>query len=245
VASSFERDGTFMNSERRIQRVRKVIEAPGQTKEDWKIICELARAMGKADFFDFHSPAEIWEEIRAVWKAGHGITYARLEHGGLQWPCPTEDHPGTTVLHAKSFPSGPRAPLKRIEFRPSSETTSPEFPFLLTTGRTLYQFNAGTMTMRTPNVDLRPGDTLDISAEDAAQLGLGDGEHVRVQSHHGDALLPIRISPAMKLGELFATFHTTDAFVNRLTSPGRDNVVHTPEYKVVAVRIEKLSAVIK
>jgi formate dehydrogenase major subunit len=245
VASSFERDGTFMNSERRIQRVRKVIEAPREAKEDWKIICELASAMGKGEFFDFHSPAEIWEEIRAVWKAGHGITYARLERGGLQWPCPTEDHPGTTILHAKSFPSGPRAPLKRINFTPSHETTSPEFPFLLTTGRTLYQFNAGTMTMRTPNVDLRPGDTLDISAEDAAQLGLGDGEHVRVQSHHGDAVLPVRISPAMKPGELFATFHTTDAFVNRLTSPGRDNVVHTPEYKIVVVRIEKLSAVIK
>jgi formate dehydrogenase major subunit len=242
VASSFERDGTFMNSERRIQRVRKAIEAPGQTKEDWEIICGLARAMGKGEFFDFHSPAEIWEEIRAVWTAGHGITYARLEHGGLQWPCPTEDHPGTTVLHAKSFPSGLQAPLKRIDFTPSHETTSPEFPFLLTTGRTLYQFNAGTMTMRTPNVDLRPGDTLDISAEDATQLGLRDGEHVRVQSHHGDALLPVRISSAMKPGELFATFHTTDAFVNRMTSSGRDNVVHTPEYKIVAVQIEKLSA---
>lgn len=243
VASSFERDGTFMNSERRIQRVREVIEAPGQTKADWKIICELARAMGKGEFFDFHSPVEIWEEIRSVWKAGHGITYARLEKGGLQWPCPTEDHPGTTVLHGKSFPNGPRAPLKRIDFRPSNEMTSPEFPFLLTTGRTLYQFNAGTMTMRTPNIDLRPGDTLDISAEDAAQLGLGDGENVRVRSHHGDALLPIRISPAIKPGELFATFHTTDAFVNRLTSPDRDNVVHTPEYKMVAVQIVKLPAV--
>jgi formate dehydrogenase major subunit len=243
VASSFERDGTFMNSERRIQRVRKAIEAPGQTKEDWEIICGLARAMDKGEFFDFHSPAEIWEEIRAVWKAGYGITYARLEHGGLQWPCPTEDHPGTTVLHAKSFPSGSRAPLKRIDFTPSHETTSPEFPFLLTTGRTLYQFNAGTMTMRTPNVDLRPGDTLDVSAKDATQLGLRDGEHVRVQSHHGDALLPVRISSAMKPGELFATFHTTDAFVNRMTSSGRDNVVHTPEYKIVAVQIEKLPAV--
>ena len=245
VASSFERDGTFMNSERRIQRVRQAIQPPGETKADWEIICELAHAMGKGEFFNFLSPQEIWEEIRSVWKAGHGITYARLEKSGLQWPCPTEDDPGTTVLHTKSFPSGQRAPLKRIEFATSDETTSSEFPFLLTTGRTLYQFNAGTMTMRTPNVDLRPGDTLDISAEDAAQLGLGDGEHVRVRSHHGDALLPVRISPAMKPGELFATFHTTDAFVNRLTSPGRDNVVHTPEYKIVAARIEKLSAVIK
>jgi formate dehydrogenase major subunit len=239
VASSFERDGTFMNSERRIQRVRKAVEAPGDVRTDWEIICELARAMGKGEFFDFHSPEQIWEEIRTVWKAGHGITYARLEHGGLQWPCPTEDHPGTTVLHAKSFPSGRRAPLKRIEFTPSDETTSPDFPFLLTTGRTLYQFNAGTMTMRTPNVDLRPGDTLDISAEDAAQLGLRDCERVRVRSRHGNASLPIRINPAIKPGELFATFHTTDVFLNRLTGTGRDSVVHTPEYKVVAVQIEK------
>jgi formate dehydrogenase major subunit len=241
AASSFERDGTFMNSERRIQRVRKAIEAPGQAKVDWKIICELARAMGKGEFFDFHSPEEIWEEIRTVWKAGHGITYARLEHGGLQWPCPAEEHPGTTLLHAKSFPSGPRAPLKRIEFTASNETASPEFPFLLITGRTLYQFNAGTMTMRTRNVHLRPTDTLDISPEDAKRLGLRDGERVRVRSHHGDAALPIRIDLAIKPGELFATFHTPDVFLNRLTGTGRDSVVHTPEYKVVAVRVEKVA----
>jgi formate dehydrogenase major subunit len=241
VASAFERDGTFMNSERRIQRVRKAIEPPGEAKPDWEIICELARAMGKGEFFNLHSPEEIWEEIRLVWKAGHGITYARLEKGGLQWPCPTEDHPGTTVLHTKSFPSGQRAPLKRVEFRASDEKTSTEFPFLLTTGRTLYQFNAGTMTMRTRNIELRSTDTLDISVEDAARLGLRDDERVRVRSQHGNALLPIRINPAVNLGELFATFHTAEVFLNRLTGIGRDDIVHTPEYKVVAVRIEKLA----
>jgi formate dehydrogenase major subunit len=243
AASSFERDGTFMNSERRIQRVRKVIEAPGEAKADWEIICELAGAMGKGEFFNFLSPEEIWEEIRSVWKAGHGITYARLEKGGLQWPCTTEDHPGTRVLHTKSFPSGQRAPLKRIEFAASDETTSSEFPFLLTTGRTLYQFNAGTMTMRTPNTELRSTDTLDISAEDAARLELREGERVEVRSGYGKVFAPIRIHPAVKPGELFATFHTIEVFLNRLIGPGRDSAVHTPEYKVVAVRIEKLSAV--
>jgi formate dehydrogenase major subunit len=240
VASSFERDGTFMNSERRIQRVRKAIQAPGQAKEDWQIICELAQAMGKGKFFSFHSPEEIWEEIRSVWKAAHGITYARLESGGLQWPCPTGDHPGTTVLHTRSFPSGQRAPLQRIEFKASDETTSVEFPFLLTTGRTLYQFNAGTMTMRTPNVELRSGDTLDVSAEDAARLELGDGERVEIRSRYGQVLAPIRINPAVKPGELFGTFHTTEVFINRLIGHGRDNFVNTPEYKVVAVQIQKL-----
>jgi formate dehydrogenase major subunit len=230
-----------MNSERRIQRVRKVIEPPEEAKADWEIICELARAMGKGESFDLHSPQEIWEEIRSVWKAGNGITYARLEKGGLQWPCPTEDHPGTTVLHAKSFPSGPRAPLKRIEFAASDETTSSEFPFLLTTGRTLYQFNAGTMTMRTPNIELRSTDTLHISAEDAARLDLCNGERVCVRSRHGEVLAPIRIEGSVKAGELFATFHTSDVFLNRLVGPGRDDIVHTPEYKIVAVLIEKLT----
>jgi formate dehydrogenase major subunit len=243
VTSSFERDGTFMNSERRIQRVRKVIEAPGEAKADWEIICELACAMGKGEFFDFHSAEEIWEEIRAVWRAGHGITYARLENGGLQWPCPTEDHSGTTVLHTKSFLRGPRAPLKQIEFAASDETASPEFPFLLTTGRTLYQFNAGTMTMRTPNIQLRSTDTLNISADDAVRLDLRDGERVRVRSRYGEVLAPIRIKQSVKPGELFATFHTSDVFLNRLVGPGRDDIVHTPEYKVVAVQIEKASTV--
>ena len=243
VASSFERGGTFMNSERRIQRVRKAIEPPGQAKADWEIICELAGAMGKGEFFNFQSPEEIWEEIRRVWKAGHGITYARLEKGGLQWPCPTEDHPGTTVLHTKSFPSGERGPLKRIEFVASDETTSSEFPFLLTTGRTLYQFNAGTMTMRTPNTELRSTDTLDISAEDAARLELSRAERLRVGSRYGEVFAPIRINAAVKPGELFATFHTSEVFLNRLIGPGRDNVVHAPEYKVVAVRVEKLTGI--
>jgi formate dehydrogenase major subunit len=99
VASSFEKDGTFMNAERRVQRVRKAIEPPGAAKPDWEIICLLARRMGKEEFFDFHSPKEIWNEVRAVWKAGQGITYSRLERAGLQWPCPDEDHQGTQILH--------------------------------------------------------------------------------------------------------------------------------------------------
>jgi formate dehydrogenase major subunit len=130
--------------------------------------------------------------------------------------------------------------LKRVEFQPSDETTSPEFPFLLTTGRTLYQFNAGTMTTRTANIELRSGDTLDISAEDATRLALHKSERVRVRSRYGEVVAPVRINAAVKRGELFATFHTSEVFLNRLIGSGRDKVVHTPEYKVVAVQIEKL-----
>jgi formate dehydrogenase major subunit len=240
AASSFEKDGTFMNAERRIQRVRRALEPIGESKSDWEIICLLARAMGKGEFFDFHSPEEIWEEVRQVWKAGRGITYARLEQAGLQWPCPAEDHAGTEVLHAESFPTGKRASLRRVAFNATPEAKSADFPLLLTTGRTLYQFNAGTMTGRTKNTVLRPTDYLDINPADAARLGLQDGECVRLQSRYGNAVLPLKINAAVKEGELFTTFHTAEVFLNHVTSPHRDGYVGAPEYKVTAVRVDSV-----
>jgi formate dehydrogenase major subunit len=237
AASSFEKGGTFMNAERRIQLVRKAIEPVGQSKSDWQIVCSLARALGKGEMFDYQSPEEIWDEIRSVWKAGSGITYSRLKHRSLQWPCPSEDHPGTEVLHTETFPVGKRAALRRVDYRATPEITDEEYPFLLTTGRTLYQFNAGTMTMRTKNNLLRPTDYLDISYEDARRLGLKDGEQIRIQSRYGEALMPVRVSTCVKPGELFATFHTASVFLNRVTSPHRDSYVRAPEYKVTAVKL--------
>src|SRR5678815_1876430 len=207
VTSSFERDGTFMNAERRIQRIRKEIDPVGLSKADWEIICELAKAMGKEEFFDYQTPEDIWKEVCTVWPAGRGITYKRLEYGGLQWPCPDEDHPGTEVMHTESFPVG-KAALRRIPYRPTKEILNEEFPFLLNTGRTLYQFNAGTMTMRTANAELRATDVLEVSVEDAKRLRLQNGNNVRVQSRYGEASLPIRITSAVNPGQLFATFHT-------------------------------------
>jgi formate dehydrogenase major subunit len=240
ASSSFEKDGTFMNSERRVQRIRKAVEPPGAARSDWEIICDVAHAMGHEAQFTFGSAESIWEEIRTVWKAGHGITYARLENAGLQWPCPEITHPGTTVLHTSAFPHGARAPLKRVAFTNSDETCSDEYPFLLTTGRTLYQFNAGTMTMRTRNAELRPADTLDMSPADAARLGLNEGERVRVSSRHGETELPLHVDDRIKAGELFATFHTTHANLNRVTGQARDTVVQTPEYKVTAAAVQRL-----
>jgi formate dehydrogenase major subunit len=193
--------------------------------------------MGRGAPFAYRDPGEIWEEIRRVWPAGRGITYARLESGGLQWPCPAEDHPGTTLLHAGTFARGPRAPLSRIAWRPTPETVTPEFPFLLTTGRTLHQFNAGTMTMRTDNVRLRPADTLDLNPADAGRLGFTPGQRLAVRSRHGATVLPLRCDPRVKPGEAFATFHTAVAALNRLIGPGTDNVTQTPEYKVTAVAL--------
>ena len=239
AASPFEKDGTFMNGERRVQRVRKALEPLGHSRPDWQIICDLAGAMSHGSQFAFTSPQEIWDEVRTVWPAGRGMTYHRLDQGGLQWPCPTEDHPGTSVLHESAFSIGPRAPLHQVAFVPSSERTSADYPFLLNTGRTLYQFNAGTMTNRTSNALLYPEDYLDMSPADAAALGLTTGQRVHIVSRHGEATTTLRITPMVHDGELFTTFHMPQPVMNALTGPARDGKVDTPAYKVTAVRIER------
>jgi formate dehydrogenase major subunit len=240
ACSSFEKDGTFMNAERRVQRVRGALPPLGGSKPDWQIIAEMARAMGRRGF-GYRNPEEIWDEVRALCGGARGMTYARLDEAGLQWPCPAEDHPGTRILHTGGFGSSPRAPLRCVEYRATPERTTDRYPFLLITGRSLYQFNAGTMTGRTRNDDLRPSDLLDISPADALAAGVRDGDRVRVQSQYGAAVLPARISPAVAEGQLFATFQTKDVFLNGVTGPHRDAVVGTPEYKVTAVRIERLA----
>jgi formate dehydrogenase major subunit len=239
AVSSFEKDGTFMNGERRVSRVRKVIEPVGNAKTDLEIICALAGKMTGEKNFRFGSAEDVWNEIREVWPAARGITYARLEGGGLQWDCPDEDHPGTEVLHAEMFGDKKRAALRRIKYIPTAETTNEEFPFLLNTGRTLYQFNAATMTARTKNDLLRPTDLLYISPEDAEKRQISNGEKVLLISRYGKAALPAEISETVRPGELFATFHDPKVFLNNLTGAGRDRFVQTPEYKVTAVRIEK------
>jgi formate dehydrogenase major subunit len=237
AASSFEKDGTFMNSERRIQRVRAVVPPRGEARPDWRIVCDVAAAMGHGRGFALKSAGEIWEEIRRVWPDGAGVTYARLEQGGLQWPCRDEGDPGLRVLHVEAFARGSTAALRCIDYRPTEERVTLEFPFLLTTGRTLYQFNAATMSGRSASGALRPTDTLDIAPQDARQLGVTDGVEVRIRSRWGEAILPARVTDAVKPGELFASFHDPARFLNRLTGPHRDAIVLAPEYKVTAVTI--------
>ena len=239
ACTSFEKDGTFMNSERRIQRVRRAVSPRGESKPDWEIICQIAAAMGVRKFFDFHSTEDIWNEIRTVWKVGRGITYNRLEQCGLQWPCPDENAPGTTILHVNGFPTSPRTTLACIDFLSSSELQSSAYPFLLVTGRTLYQFNSGTMTSRTGNKDLRSTDYLDMSPEDARALGVVENETVEVHSQYGNAALPVHISKSVQRGQVFATFHDQKRWVNRVTGPYKDPEVDTPEYKLTAVQVRK------
>jgi formate dehydrogenase major subunit len=175
AVSSFEKDGTFINGERRVQRIRAAVAPRGNARSDLTIICDLAAAMGYGEHFAFTTAEEVWNEVRAVWPPGYGITYGRIEGAGIQWPCPDTDHPGTEVLHGESFSNGVTAALRRIKYRPTKEVVSNEYPFLLTTGRVLEQFNAGTMTMRTPNKQLRPTDLLVISKEDARRRRLPSG----------------------------------------------------------------------
>lgn len=238
VCSSFEKNGTFMNAERRIQRVRAAIGPRGESRPDWQVVCQIAAAMGHAHQFGFESANEIWDEVRQVWPVGRGITYERIERGGLQWPCPDEHHPGTTRLHTTSFASAHTARLHAAEYRPSTEVTDADYPFALTTGRRLYQFNAGTMTARTLNQALQPGDVVEISLADAERLGITHGAPVRLRSRYGEATLPAAISTHLRDGELFATFHTAEVFLNRLVGTRCDPITHTPEYKLTAVCVE-------
>ncbi len=241
AAASFEKDGTFMNSERRIQRIRKAIEPTGQARADWEIVCAVAKALGHEQHFAHRNAEEIWNEVRSLWDEGAGISYARLDReGGLQWPCYTETDAGTDVMHAQSFAHGVTTPLRRIEYIPPPDLLSDEFPFLLTSGRNLYQYNAATQTSRTPNAGLCETDCLTVSTTDAQRLGLRNGESVRLRSRQGEATLPVRVSDTVKPGELYATFHSARVFLNNITSAQRDRYTKTPEYKVTAVTIEKV-----
>lgn len=245
AASAFEKEGTFMNSERRVQRIRPLAAPPGAVRPDWKIASDLAGALGHGDGFRHADARAVWDEIRRIWAPGAGITNRRLdEPGGVQWPCPSEDHPGTVRLHTEAFPGiGPRARLRPIEFRPSPEHAhvGDDRPFRLVTGRGLYQFNAGTMTGRSLVHELRPTDTLEIHPADADAYGVADGRPVRIVSRYGEAVLPAEVTDRVDRGVLFCTFNDPTTEVNLVTGPHRDPVTHTPEYKLTAVRIEAVT----
>lgn len=246
AASSFEKDGTFMNGERRIQRVRGAARPQGQSRSDWEIVCDVARAMGRGEGFGWHSAEEIWEEVRSLWPEAGGITYARLDReGGLQWPCYDEQTPGTPILHVGEFTHGKTTALRRIEYLPVPDVTTPEFPFVLTTGRNLYQYNAATQTNQTRNRQLHSTDYLQIAPTDAARLGLVDGETVKLSSKQGAAELPVHVSGAVREGEIYTTFHCARVFLNQITTSQRDRYTKTPEYKVTAVRIDRLPVAVE
>ena len=232
-----EKEGTFSNTERRVQRVRKALEPPGQAMEDWKIICDIATRMGYR--MDYPDSEAIFNEMTRVTPSYAGLSYARLEKEGLHWPCPTPEHPGTPILHTQQFTRG-RGLFHAIEWIPPNEQTDDQYPMYLTTGRVLYQYHTGTMTMKTGGLNFKaPEAFVEISAGDAARYQLADGDRVKVSSRRGEIVARAKVSAKAVDGTIFIPFHFAQAAANRLTNAVLDPISGIPEYKVCAVRIDK------
>jgi formate dehydrogenase major subunit len=231
-----EKDGTFSNTERRVQRVRKAVTAPGQAKADWEIIAGISTKMGYP--MGYTSAAEIMAEINAVTPSYAGITYERLEKEGIQWPCPNADHPGTRFLHKDRFSRG-RGLFHAIEYIPPAEQTDAEYPIILSTGRVLYHYHTGTMTrLSKGSMERCPESLVEINPFDAEKLGIGDGQTVKVTSRRGTLQAKAKITTRSDAGTIFMNFHFHEAAVNLLTNPALDPTAKIPEYKVCAVRVE-------
>ncbi len=238
-AAFSEKDGTFTNTDRRVQRVRKAVYPPGDAMEDWRIICEIARRMG-AKGFDFQDPREVFDELASVSPIYAGIDYDRIEKEGIQWPCRTKDDPGTPYLHKDGFARG-KGLFIPIEFKEPDEMPDNEYPFTLTTGRVPFQFHTGTMTRRTKILEHEaPEPFVEINPKDAEKLGISNGEKVVVESRRGSIELKALVTEGIKEGVVFIPFHYREAAANYLTNPALDPVAKIPEYKVCAVKIKKL-----
>jgi formate dehydrogenase major subunit len=242
-ASWCEADGTVTNSERRVQRCRKALDPPGNARDDIEIICELSKRMGRD--LGIHSPKEAWDEMRVHSPMHHGMSWERLDAlGGIQWPCPDENHPGSPFLHGRLWDEpvgGPLAAFHPSENRMPIDVLDDEFPLRLTTGRRLDDFNTGVQSNGYSS-PLRRGETLDLSPADAAKWGVTDGEVVRIRSRRGAVEAPVRFDPLLKPGLAFMTFHfPDDVDVNVLTIDATDPKSGTAEFKAAAIRVEKLA----
>ncbi len=235
AAGVLEQNGTFTNAERRIQLVRRAVDPPGAARPDWEVVRDVANGLGEA--WTYPSAADVWDEIARVAPALFGgVSFARLAGEGLQWPCPTPDHPGTQTVHAEGFLRG-RAEFTAVDFQASPEHDVPGFPYLLITGRVLQHYNVGTMTRRTPNRELAPDDRLEIHPDDAARHGLADGAETGIESRWGASRVRVRLSGRVTPGTLFLSFHHPETHTNRVVGPHLDPESRCPEYKVTAVRI--------
>ncbi|MBT3653500.1 MAG: formate dehydrogenase subunit alpha [Euryarchaeota archaeon] len=239
AASFLESDGTYTNGERRIQRIRKAIDSPGIAKEDWIIVAELAKKMGH-DILAGPTPSDVWDELAGLTPNFKGINYTRLETPqAVQWPSPTEDHPGTTVMHQEKFSRG-LGNFAAPEFSEPNEQASDDYPFILVTGRNLFHYNAGTQTRRSDLVKFRDTDYLEIHIKDARRLGINDGDEVWLSSPRNRIKMAAKVGDTVRIGNLFTTFHFPEVGVNSVLSASADGYTHCPEYKVQAVSIEKV-----
>jgi len=238
-ACSFaERDGTFTNTERRVQRYRKAVDAPGVSKPDWEIISSIANKMGAS--WAYYDVSEIMDEIASVTPIYGGINYRRIDDVGLQWPCPDTDHKGTPVLHQERFTRG-KGKFHGVDFMPQKELPDKEFPFILTTGRMLQHWHTGTMTRKSEVLDrIVPKGHLEISPSDARELGLSQEDKVAVSSRRGRVEIAVNVTEKMAEGVVFLTFHFRESPANVLTIAELDPLAKIPEFKACAVKIQKL-----
>jgi formate dehydrogenase major subunit len=239
-----ESEGTVTNSERRVQRVRKAVEAPSGARDDLAIIFELANRIGAS--WGAPDPETVWNEVRSLSPVHAGMSYTRLEaEGGLQWPCYDETHPGELFLHSRLWEDplpGNRVPFSPVDHDPPVDKLDADFPIRLTTGRRLDSYNTGVQTAGYTS-PMRRGESLDISPEDVATYGLTDGERVRVISRRGHVEVPIRVDESLRPGLTFMTLHfQDDVATNLLTIDATDPKSGTAEFKATAIRIEKLEA---
>jgi formate dehydrogenase major subunit len=244
AAAWCETEGTVTSSERRVQRVRKAMEPPGEARTDMEILSEMARRLGR----DWGNPTaeDAWNELRSLSPMHAGMSWKRLEeHGGLRWPCLDENDPGALFLHGRLWEeplSGPRAPFSAVEFEPPVDVLDEQYPLRLTTGRRLDSYNTGVQTAGYTS-PLRRGESLDLSPEDAKAHGLRDGERVRVTSRRGQLEAPVRIDSGLRPGLAFMTLHfPDDVATNLLTIDATDPKSGTAEFKATAIRIDKLVA---
>lgn len=233
-----EKEGTFTNTERRVQLLKKAVDAPAGVRHDWEILRDLAGKMG-AEGWNYSSAEDILGELVTLTPSYGGITYERLGRNGLHWPCPTREHPGTPVLHIGKFSRG-KGLMKAIPFKEPAELPDAEYPLIMTSGRILEQFHTGTMTRKTPGLNRLAGPMVMMSVEDAEALGVANSEKVKVSTRRGSIVTNAFVTKRIGRGTIYLPFHYAEAPANRLTIAALDPVAKIPEYKVCAARIDKI-----
>ncbi len=236
-ASFAEKDGTFTNGERRVQRVRKAV-TPVAGMAEWQVISKISTLMGYP--MPYTHPSEIMDEIASLVPIYGGISYARLEEKGIQWPCPTKDHPGTSTLYTDLFSRpGGKALFMALDHQGSGEVPDAQYPYVLITGRVREHYNNGSMTRRSKGIsEVVPEELAEIHPMDAENLGIADGDWLKVASRRGEVKVRAKLTDRSRLGSIFMTFHHQTTITNNLTSDRRDPITGTPEYKSCAVRLE-------
>ncbi len=237
-----EREGVHAWVDRRVQKIDKVIDPPGEAMPDWWPICRLADKMGYEDKFNFTSPAEIFEEIRSCVPQYKGITYERLQKkaGGIHWPCPAEDHPGTPTMFGQSFPTADGlGHFQAVQYKPPAEQPDGEYPDILNTGRSMFHYHTGTMTRRTDALNSEvPAGYVEINPEDAKRLGVRSGMEVTLETRRGKIAATAKVTQRVPQGSIFVPFHFSESCANILTNPALDPTCKMPEFKVCAVKEE-------